>query len=317
MSDRAACKTVLGKLDDMMARVRNMQLDEAGSHQLAKHQDSLLYMKTNIPNDVKRFRALLMEYNKGMDVIDRQYVRLLRLEDALKELEEKHGVGAPPPRYCKDTPTLGDMKTALPVGAQQGDEEDEGQALAQLKQNAAAYKELIEKTERLLVGMGVVEFKERTDLLPSERGRMRVDEKLGLQLRYLANRMRSSHKDTTTRNELGILVDGKLQRLKAEETDGVIVIMVLELNRPNQTNTSSATMSAPNAGRQSPEPETQSDRQINEPPATNVNDQGQAPSGSHEAEGGKDQLAGLSSNPKGPLDDAAEEKTKKTTNPKA
>ncbi|KAK5128477.1 hypothetical protein LTR85_003145 [Meristemomyces frigidus] len=76
-------------------------------------------------------------------------------------------------------------------------------------------------------------------------------------------------------------------------------------------------MSAPNAGRQSPEPERQSDKQIHEPPATDVNDQGQAPSGSNEAEGGKDQLAGLSSNPKGPLEDAAAKKTEKTTDPKA
>jgi len=76
-------------------------------------------------------------------------------------------------------------------------------------------------------------------------------------------------------------------------------------------------MSAPNAGRQSPDPERQGKDQIHEAPATDVNNQGQAPEGSHEAEGGKAQLEGLSSNPKGPLDDAANAKTSKTTEPKA
>ncbi|KAK5131095.1 hypothetical protein LTR08_001313 [Meristemomyces frigidus] len=70
-------------------------------------------------------------------------------------------------------------------------------------------------------------------------------------------------------------------------------------------------MSAPNEGRNSPEPERQSDNQ-KEAPATNMKEQGQAPSGTQEAEGGKDQLKNLSSNPKGALEDAAAAKTSKT-----
>jgi len=67
-------------------------------------------------------------------------------------------------------------------------------------------------------------------------------------------------------------------------------------------------MSAPNAGRQSPEPETQSDKQINA--VGNPNQHGVDP----KATGGdasKEQLKGLESNPKGPLDDAAAAKTAK------
>ena len=70
-------------------------------------------------------------------------------------------------------------------------------------------------------------------------------------------------------------------------------------------------MSAPQQGRNSPEPEAQSDNQ-KEAPATGFHKQGQAPEGTHEADGGAQQLEGLSSNPKGPLDDAAKEKTSKT-----
>jgi hypothetical protein len=69
-------------------------------------------------------------------------------------------------------------------------------------------------------------------------------------------------------------------------------------------------MSAPNAGRQSPEPENQSNKQSGST-ATNANQQGGGPSeGSKEAS--TNQLAGLESNPKGPLDDAAKDKTSKT-----
>ncbi|KAF2764953.1 hypothetical protein EJ03DRAFT_250405, partial [Teratosphaeria nubilosa] len=69
-------------------------------------------------------------------------------------------------------------------------------------------------------------------------------------------------------------------------------------------------MSAPQQGRQSPEPERQGDKQVHAPPATNVNDQNQGP-GEKAADVSKDQLSGLSSNPKGPLEDAAAAKTEK------
>lgn len=76
------------------------------------------------------------------------------------------------------------------------------------------------------------------------------------------------------------------------------------------TATTSHTMSAPQQGRQSPDPERQGKSQVHEPPATNVNDQGQAPQGTKEAEGGKGQTESLASNPKQVLEDAAEQKTK-------
>lgn len=70
-------------------------------------------------------------------------------------------------------------------------------------------------------------------------------------------------------------------------------------------------MSAPNAGRQSPEPEKQSVGQSGTT-ASNPNDQGAGPSeGSKQAS--ENQLSGLSSNPGGPLDQAAKDKTSKTT----
>jgi hypothetical protein len=69
-------------------------------------------------------------------------------------------------------------------------------------------------------------------------------------------------------------------------------------------------MSAPNAGRQSPDPERQANKQIHDPPASDVNKQGQNP-GEKAADASKDQLSNLASNPKGPLEDAAAEKTKK------
>lgn len=63
-------------------------------------------------------------------------------------------------------------------------------------------------------------------------------------------------------------------------------------------------MSAPNEGRQSPDPERQTGAQQSDPPA----------SGKHEHKGVADNkatLAGLPSNPEAPLQKAAEEKTSK------
>ncbi|KAK3679279.1 hypothetical protein LTR78_000840 [Recurvomyces mirabilis] len=70
-------------------------------------------------------------------------------------------------------------------------------------------------------------------------------------------------------------------------------------------------MSAPNQGRQSPDPERQSGAQAGAT-ATNVNNQGQAKSETAPAEESKNTLSNLESNPKGPMDKAAEEKTSKT-----
>ncbi|CAD0085096.1 unnamed protein product [Aureobasidium vineae] len=71
-------------------------------------------------------------------------------------------------------------------------------------------------------------------------------------------------------------------------------------------------MSAPNAGRQSPEPEQQDAKQQSAPTSSNPNQQGAEPEqGSQQAS--KDQLANLKSNPTGPLDQAAKDKTSKTT----
>lgn len=67
-------------------------------------------------------------------------------------------------------------------------------------------------------------------------------------------------------------------------------------------------MSAPNEGRQSPEPEQQSDAQIGTQ-AGNPNNQGAGDDKT--AEASNKTLASLSSNPKGPLDDEAEKKTAK------
>ncbi|EME88495.1 uncharacterized protein MYCFIDRAFT_47289 [Pseudocercospora fijiensis CIRAD86] len=66
-------------------------------------------------------------------------------------------------------------------------------------------------------------------------------------------------------------------------------------------------MSAPNQGRQSPDPERQTGAQQQSPPAEKPN---QAP-GHKEAKDSKAQLEGLSSNPKGPLDDEAKAKLSK------
>jgi len=73
-------------------------------------------------------------------------------------------------------------------------------------------------------------------------------------------------------------------------------------------------MSAPNQGRQSPEPERQAGSQVGQQAQPN---QGAAPSETHAADASKEQLGKLSSNPKGPLEDAAKEKTNKTEQPKA
>lgn len=71
-------------------------------------------------------------------------------------------------------------------------------------------------------------------------------------------------------------------------------------------------MSAPNAGRQSPDPENQSGKQQAEPTSGNPNQQGAEPS--EGSKGASDnQLNNLESNPAGPLDQAAKDKTSKTT----
>ncbi|KAF2263693.1 hypothetical protein CC78DRAFT_581072 [Lojkania enalia] len=69
-------------------------------------------------------------------------------------------------------------------------------------------------------------------------------------------------------------------------------------------------MSAPNPGRQSPDPERQSGAQQSDPPASEPNEQGGAPSVSHAKEASDNQKANLASNPTHPLEKFAEEKTK-------
>ncbi|TVY58451.1 hypothetical protein LCER1_G001706 [Lachnellula cervina] len=68
-------------------------------------------------------------------------------------------------------------------------------------------------------------------------------------------------------------------------------------------------MSAQNQGRQSPPPEEQSGKQQQDTPASGkgVNDKD-----SNNKDDSKSQLEGLSSNPKGPLDDHVAEVAKKT-----
>jgi hypothetical protein len=63
-------------------------------------------------------------------------------------------------------------------------------------------------------------------------------------------------------------------------------------------------MSAPNQGRQSPEPERQSGAQAGST-ASNPNDQGVAGSAEESKDQSKDTLKNLESNPKGPLEDKA------------
>jgi hypothetical protein len=63
-------------------------------------------------------------------------------------------------------------------------------------------------------------------------------------------------------------------------------------------------MSAPNQGRQSPDPERQSGAQAGAA-STNPNDQGVAGSAEESKDQSKDTLKNLDSNPKGPLEDKA------------
>ncbi|KAF4550987.1 Hypothetical protein D9617_15g043410 [Elsinoe fawcettii] len=85
------------------------------------------------------------------------------------------------------------------------------------------------------------------------------------------------------------------------------------LNFTSKPNKSITTMSAPNQGRQSPEPETQSGSQLKHPHGANPNEQGGAPSLEHGKEqSDKQKSNALESNPKGPLEDAAAEKTSKS-----
>ncbi|KAI1473376.1 hypothetical protein K445DRAFT_320145 [Daldinia sp. EC12] len=69
--------------------------------------------------------------------------------------------------------------------------------------------------------------------------------------------------------------------------------------------------SASNEGRQSPPPESQTGRQLNEAPASGQGTD-EAP---NKKENLQNQLNNLSSNPKGPLEDAVESKFSKTTKP--
>lgn len=69
-------------------------------------------------------------------------------------------------------------------------------------------------------------------------------------------------------------------------------------------------MSAPQPGRQSPDPERQSDAQAGQT-SDNVNKQGGAPSEGNAQEVSDDQKSGLSSNPSHPLAKHAEETTSK------
>nr|POF03981.1 hypothetical protein CFP56_21737 [Quercus suber] len=69
------------------------------------------------------------------------------------------------------------------------------------------------------------------------------------------------------------------------------------------------TMSAPKQGRQSPEPETQSDAQ--QQTSAKPNDQGAAPSKDHAADASKETLKNLESNPTGVLEAEAQKKTAK------
>ena len=63
-------------------------------------------------------------------------------------------------------------------------------------------------------------------------------------------------------------------------------------------------MSAPNQGRQSPEPERQSGAQAGAT-STNANDHGVAGSAEETKNSSEDTLKNLGSNPKGPMDDKA------------
>ncbi|KAL9129105.1 MAG: hypothetical protein Q9217_002348 [Psora testacea] len=68
-------------------------------------------------------------------------------------------------------------------------------------------------------------------------------------------------------------------------------------------------MSAPNAGRQSPEPEKQSNQQVGAPESGQVD---AAPSDTHAKDASEDTKQNtLSSNPEGPMEGAAHEKVSK------
>jgi hypothetical protein len=69
-------------------------------------------------------------------------------------------------------------------------------------------------------------------------------------------------------------------------------------------------MSAPNAGRQSPEPESQSGAQQQDVPASGKTKANAAPSDDHAKDKSDEDKSGLSSNPTHPLQKAAEEKLK-------
>lgn len=63
-------------------------------------------------------------------------------------------------------------------------------------------------------------------------------------------------------------------------------------------------------GRQSPDPEKQTGRQV-DAPASNPNDQGQAPHDDHPKDASKESLKGLESNPKHVLTEEADQKVGK------
>ena len=67
-------------------------------------------------------------------------------------------------------------------------------------------------------------------------------------------------------------------------------------------------MSAPQQGRQSPDPESQSGSQIGA-----TTESGKIDESNQKNEGKDDQTSGLSSNPTHPLEQAAKDKTSKTT----
>ncbi|KAF2872040.1 hypothetical protein BDV95DRAFT_571268 [Massariosphaeria phaeospora] len=71
-------------------------------------------------------------------------------------------------------------------------------------------------------------------------------------------------------------------------------------------------MSAPNAGRQSPEPEQQTNAQQAEPVGANPNKQGAGPKQGNAQDASDDQKGALSSNPTHPLAKHAEDTTSKT-----
>lgn len=70
-------------------------------------------------------------------------------------------------------------------------------------------------------------------------------------------------------------------------------------------------MSAPNQGRQSPEPERQQGKQQQDPPASNPNEQLQG-GGPDAKQASERQKGGLESNPRHALQDSVEEKFGKT-----